>query len=73
MTPDQRFAMEQQDSQTKSEALPTLGYYDNSRKGSSAGAENDSTVFEAAVKWGKDRGKQFGDLHERLWDTIGRK
>ena len=73
MTPDQRFAMEQQENETKSETLPSLGYYDNSRKNSNGGGENDRTMFEAAMKWGKDKGKQFGDFHEQIWDTIGRK
>ena len=73
MTPDQRFATEQQKNETQSETVPSLGYNDNASKTSNSGLENDQSVIEAAMKWGKEKGRQLGDLHEQVWDSIGRR
>ncbi|KAL6713490.1 hypothetical protein ACLMJK_008955 [Lecanora helva] len=71
MTPDQRRAIEQQENERKSETVPSLGYYDERRKKSISIGDSEP-ILEAAIKWGKDKGKQLGDLHEQIWEKIGR-
>ena len=73
MTPDQRLTAEQEGNESRSETLPSLGYSENVKRKSNGEPENDQSVFEAAVSWGKEKGKQLGDLHEQVWDSIGRK
>lgn len=73
MTPDARFATAQQDNESRSVSLPSLGYNDNVRKRANSGMGDDDSVWDAAKKWGKEMGKQLGDLHEQVWDTVGRK
>ncbi len=72
MRPDPRLAT-QEENEKRSERLPPLGYNDNSKQNSVSGSENDRSMFETALKWGKEKGKQLGDLHEQVWDNIGRK
>ena len=69
MTPDQRFAVEQEQ-ENRSETLPSLGYTD-SKKGSRSGLEEDDTVWGAAKKWAKETGEQASKLGEEVWDKFG--
>ena len=74
MTSDQRFATEQQAHEVQPETLPSFGHISNhSRRKSSGFLEDDKGVLDAAVQWGKQKGEQLGDLHEQMWDSIGRK
>lgn len=73
LTPDQRLGTEQQGTENKSDTLPSLGYNNSSRKKSSGAMDDGESVFDAAMKWGKQKGRQLGDLHEQVWDSIGRK
>ena len=79
LTPDQRFATTLQEKENLSDGLPSLGYNDNVRRRANSGLDDES-VWDAAkkwgtdgMKWGKEKGKQLGDLHEQVWDSIGRK
>ena len=72
MTPDQRFAAEHE-GEKRSGTSPLLGYNDNVRKRADSMLDGDGSVVEAAVKWGKEKGKQLGEFHQTVWDSIGRK
>ena len=63
MTPDQRFAAEQQQG-NRSDTLPSLGYTDNPR-GTKPGLEDD--IWGTAKKWMKESGKQA----KEAWDKYG--
>lgn len=63
MTPDQRFAAEQQQG-NGSDTLPSLGYTDNPR-GTKPGLEDD--IWGTAKKWMKESGKQA----KEAWDKFG--
>lgn len=80
LTPDQRFATELQEKENRSDSLPSLGYNDNARTRANSVVDDDESVWDAAKKWGtegmnwgKEKGKQFGDWHEQVWGSIGRK
>ena len=73
MTPDQRLVTEQQEIQARSKMLPSLGYSDNSKQQSKGEFADDHSVIEAALEWGKQKGKQLSDMHDKMWDNIGRK
>lgn len=72
MTPDQRFMIEQRETQNGSGIKPSLDYNDNASKKGSVLHEDDN-MWNSAVEWGKEKGKQLGDLHEKVWDSIGGK
>ncbi len=69
MTPDQRFAAEQQQ-ENRSETLPSLGYVDNS-KAPRPGLEDDQTLLGKAKKWAKETGQQASKLEEKIWNQFG--
>ncbi|MCJ1452691.1 hypothetical protein MMC28_003034 [Mycoblastus sanguinarius] len=68
MTPDQRFATEQQAS--RSGNLPSLGYNDNRKGASSAELEDEGSVWDTAKKWVKEKGEQANELHGQIWDRL---
>lgn len=65
MTPDQRFAAEQEQG-NRSDTLPCLGYIDNP-KGSRPGLEDDKTAWGTAKNWVKETGEQA----KEVWDNFG--
>ncbi|KAL9134660.1 MAG: hypothetical protein Q9175_004152 [Cornicularia normoerica] len=69
LTPDQRFAAEQQQ-ENRSDTLPSLGYIDDP-KGPRLGLEDDETVWGTAKKWAKETGEQATKLGEKVWDKFG--
>lgn len=69
LTPDQRFATEQQQ-ENRSDTLPSLGYIDDP-KGPRLGLEDDETVWGTAKKWAKETGEQASKLGEKVWDKFG--
>ena len=69
MTPDQRFAAEQQQ-ENGSDTVRSLGYVDNA-KGPRAGFEDDETVWGTARKWAKETGEKAGKLGEEVWGKFG--
>lgn len=80
LTPDQRFDTGLQETENRSDTLPSLGYNDNARRRANSVVNDDESVWDAAKKWGtegmnwgKEKGKQLGDLHEQVWSSIGRK
>ncbi len=80
LTPDQRFATELLEEENRSDSLPSLGYNDTARLRANSVVDDDESVWNAArkwgtegINWGKEKGKQLGDLHEQVWGSIGRK
>lgn len=80
LTPDQRFATELQEKENRSDGLPSLGYNDNARRRANSIVDDDESVWDAAkkwgtegMKWGREGGKYLGELHEQVWESIGRK
>lgn len=80
LTPDQRFATELQEKEDRSDDLPSLGYTDNARRRANSIADDDESVLDAmkkwgteGMKWGWEGGKYLGELHEQVWESIGRK
>lgn len=69
MTPDQRFAAEQQQ-ENRSDSLSSLGYIDNP-KVSRPSLEEDETAWGTAKKWMKETGEQVSKLGEEVWDKLG--
>lgn len=65
MTPDQRFAAEQEH-ENRSDTSPPLGYTDNAQ-GRKPSLEDDETVWGTAVKWAKETGEQAS----KVWDKLG--
>ncbi|CAF9903803.1 MAG: hypothetical protein ALECFALPRED_002986 [Alectoria fallacina] len=70
MTPDQRFAAEQQQ-ENRADILPSLGYVDNP-KGPRPGFEDEGTVWGAAKKWVKETGGKAREEVVEVWDKLGR-
>lgn len=73
MTPDQRFTREQQQNENRSDSIPSLGYNDNAGGKGTTGYGHDESMWDVDKDWGMKKGKQLGDLHEQVWDSIGRK
>ena len=73
MTSNQRLTAEHEENESHSETLPSLGYRDSVKRNSNGEVGDDQSIFEAAMKWGKEKGRQLGDLHEQVWDSVGRK
>ena len=69
MTPDQRFAAEQE-KENRSDTLPSLGYVDDP-KGPRLGFEDDKSVWGIAKTWVKEKGEQASKLEEKVWDKFG--
>ena len=69
LTPDQRFAAEQQQ-ENGSDTLGSLGYVDNA-KGPRPGLEDDETVWGTAKKWAKETGEKASKLGEEVWGKFG--
>ena len=68
MTPDQRFATQQQE-ENRSDTPPSLGYVDDSK--ARPGLEDDQTVWGTAKKWMKEKGEQANKLGEEAWNKFG--
>ncbi|CAD6569682.1 MAG: hypothetical protein ASARMPREDX12_002880 [Alectoria sarmentosa] len=69
MTPDQRYAAEQQQ-ENRPDSLPSLGYIDHP-KGPRPGLEDEGTVWGATKKWVKETGGKASKLGEEVWDKLG--
>ena len=69
MTPDQRYAAEQQQ-ESRPDSLPSLGYIDHP-KGPRPGLEDEGTVWGATKKWVKETGGKASKLGEEVWDKLG--
>ena len=69
MRADQRFAA-QQEQENGSDGVTSLGYTDNSSKGSPLGLEDDQTVWGTAKKWAKETGEQASRFGEDVWNKF---